>query len=97
MDRVRSRGTFTLDGVEHRGTKDGNRRLVFYVRSESGLLVLWGTMGRDTRHIDEAERALRDKSTLTIECDWIAPDDYEARNFKHAYWVTESDHFRIVT
>jgi len=33
---------------------------------------------------------------VTVECDWIQPDAYEAEKFGHRYWVWETDHFQIV-
>jgi len=34
---------------------------------------------------------------ITIECDWIEPDPYEAENFGHRYWVWQTDYFKILT
>jgi hypothetical protein len=45
------------------------------------------------QHIKAVERV---GFPLTIECDWIEPDTYEATNFGHKYWVREGDHLRIL-
>ena len=90
--RPRSRSIFTLTGVEHRGARDGNERLVCFVQGERGLLAIWGRAGVDMRHIFEVEQH---GFPLTIECDWIDPDPYEARVFGHQYWVPETDHLVI--
>jgi hypothetical protein len=66
---------------------------VCHVEGEFGFLAIWGTRGQDMRHIEAVERA---GFPLTIECDWIAPDVYEANRFGHKYWIREADHFRII-
>jgi hypothetical protein len=93
QDRTRTRQTFTLTGREHRGARDGNERLVCFVKDEKGLLVLWGTAGTDMRHIQEVEKV---GFPVTIECDWIEPDAYQAETFGHRYWVWETDHLEII-
>ena len=91
--KPRTRQVFTLTGVEHRGSRAGNERLVCHVKGEHGLLAIWGTSGVGMRHIEEVEGL---EFPLTIECDWIPPDDYEAEHFNHRYWVWETDYFRVV-
>jgi hypothetical protein len=90
---TRTRQTFRLRAREHRGGRDGNERLVCYLEGEPGLLAIWGTRGTDMQHIEAVERV---GFPLTIECDWIEPDTYEATNFGHKYWVREGDHLRIL-
>ena len=90
--RLRTCQTFTLTGLEHRGAKAGNERLVCFLEGESGLLAIWGQAGVDMRHIEDVERA---GFPVTVECDWIEQGDYEARNFGHRYWVPEDDYFVI--
>lgn len=96
-DRTPTRQTFTLTGREHRGGRDGNERLVCYVNDAPGLLAVWGTAPTRMEHIKalEAEVA-RSGYPVTIECDWIQPDSYEAEHFGHRYWVRETDYFRIL-
>ncbi|MGE0594660.1 MAG: hypothetical protein AB7G23_08950 [Vicinamibacterales bacterium] len=95
--KIRTRQTFVLTGREHRGARAGNERLVCHVQNDRGLLAVWGTARADMRHIDalEAEIARAD-FPITIECDWIPPDPYEAQNFNHRYWVWQTDHFAIL-
>lgn len=96
-NKQRTRGTFTLTGLEHRGARAGHERLASHIQGDSGLLVLWGTAGKDMRHISALERRVKERRyTVTIECDWITPDSYEAEHFGHRYWVWESDHFEIL-
>ena len=57
-DRHRTRHQFRLTGLEHRGGRAGNERLVCHVAEQRGLLAIWGTAGLDMRHIDELEQAL---------------------------------------
>jgi hypothetical protein len=33
---------------------------------------------------------------VKVECDWIPPDDYESRTFRHRYWVMQGDHFEVL-
>src|SRR5438309_7548577 len=77
-DRTRTRQMFTLRAREHRGSKDGNERLVCIVDGQRGLLAIWGKRGQDMTHIEAVEQT---GFPLTIECDWIEPDSYEAQNF----------------
>src|SRR5262245_18282264 len=94
VNKPRTRQIFTLTGCEHRGVRAGNERLVCFVKGVSGLLVLWGTTGEDMDHIEEIERH---SYPITIECDWIPPDEYEASHFNHRFWVWQTDHFRVLT
>jgi hypothetical protein len=81
--RARTRQMFILTGIEHRGAKDGNERLVYYLEGESGPLAIWGTHGVDMRHIHALEQKVKTAGfPVTVECDWIQPDDYEARNLQ---------------
>ena len=67
-----------------------------YVEGESGLLAIWGTHGVHMRHIEALEEQAKSAGfPVTVECEWIQPDDYEARNFRHRDWVREKDHFTI--
>jgi hypothetical protein len=96
-NRKRTRQVFALIGLEHRGQREGNERLVCFVKDDQGLLVLWGTYDVDMRHIQELEHEVKHSGyPVTIECDWIQPDPYEAEHFGHRYWVWQSDHFRII-
>jgi len=96
-DRRRTRQQFRLTGVEHRGARAGNERLVCHVAEQRGLLAIWGTAGLDMRHIDELEQTIRRVGfPITIECDWIEPDTYERIHFNHQFWVWQTDHFEIV-
>lgn len=45
------------------------------LKGEKGLLAIWGTAGNEMRHIQEVERA---GFPVTVECEWIEPDAYEA-------------------
>jgi hypothetical protein len=95
-EKPRTRQTFTLTGLEHRGARAGNERMTCFVQEGGGHLVLWGTFGRDMRHINELEaRVAASGYPVTIECDWIPPDGYEVTHFGHRYWVWETDHFVI--
>jgi hypothetical protein len=95
--RTRTRQTFTLTGREHRGARAGNDRLVCHVKGDSGLLAVWGTAAGGMQHIKALEAHVhRSGYPVTIECDWIQPDLYEAEHFGHRYWVWETDHFQIV-
>ena len=89
----RTRQTFTLTGVEHRWSRDGNERLVCFVEGEEGLLAIWGRTGTNMGHILDIEQT---GFPLTLECDWIEPDAYEARALGHRYWVAEADHLVIL-
>jgi hypothetical protein len=91
--RPRARQTFTLTGVENRAQSNGNERLVCFVPGEPGLLVLWGTTGGDTAHIEAVEQH---GFHVTITCDWLRPNDDHAEKYGHRYWVDEDDHFEIV-
>lgn len=96
-NKPRTRARFKLTGLEHRNARAGNERLTAYVDGDSGLLVFWGTAGQDMRHIAALEQRVRERDwPVTIECDWIAPDSYEAEHFGHRYWVWETDHFKIL-
>lgn len=96
-ERARTREVFTLTGREHRGARAGNERLSCYVEGQRGLLVLWGTTEADMRHIRQLEQEVEQSGfPVTIECDWIQPDAYEAQHFNHRFWVWQTDHFRIV-
>lgn len=95
-ERPRTRQLFNLIGVEHRGRRAGNVRLVCHVRDTEGLLAIWGTEGHDMRHIEEMEAAIQQRGfPLTVVCDWITPDEYEAAHFRHQYWAWETDYFAI--
>lgn len=96
-NRKRTRQTFTLTGREHRGARAGNERLVCHVKDEPGLLAVWGTAPAGMQHIGALESEVaRTGYPVTIECDWIEPDSYEAERFGHRYWVWETDHFQVV-
>jgi hypothetical protein len=96
-NRVRTRGVFTLTGEEHRGARAGNVRRVYYVAGGGGLLAVWGTERQDMTHITELESAIAARGfPLTVECDWIQPDPYEAEHFGHRYWVAQGDFLKIV-
>lgn len=56
-------------------------------------MAIWGTAHGDMRNITVVEAA---GFPVTIECDWIEPDDYELREFGRRYWVREADHLRVV-
>lgn len=97
-NRVRTRQTFTLKALEHQGAREGHERRVFYVKGEEGLLAVWGDSGREMSHIEELERHIATSGyPVTIECDWIPPDDYEAERFGHRYWVAQTDYFKVIT
>jgi hypothetical protein len=97
-DRNRTRQTFILTGREHRGKRAGNERLVCHVKEDTGLLAVWGTTDVDMLHIQKLEKQIEQSGfPITIECDWIEPDPYEAENFGHRYWVWQTDYFKILT
>jgi hypothetical protein len=96
-NRRRTRQTFTLTELEHRGAKGPNERLVCRIQGDSGLLAIWGTHPVDMAHIQALESAMsRGGFPITLECDWIQPDAYEAEHFGQRYWVCETDYFRIL-
>jgi hypothetical protein len=96
-ERPRRRGTFILTGLEHRGVRPTTVRLVFYVAGESGLLAVWGTSRVAMQHIITLEQAIeRSGFPVGIHCDWIQPDEYEARTFRHRYWVMETDYLEVL-
>lgn len=96
-DRPRRRGTFILTGLEHRGVRASHVRLVFHIAGQTGLLAVWGTSRLDMRHVLALEDAIeRSGFPVRVECDWIPPDDYEARTFRHRYWVMQQDHFEVL-
>src|SRR5262245_3537148 len=91
-NRKRTRQTFTLTGQEHRGARQGNERLVCYVKDDKGLLVILCTAKENMANIFLIERS---GFPVTIECDWVEPDEYEQEHFRHRYWVRETDHLVI--
>lgn len=95
--RTRTRGTFILTGLEHRCVRPATVHLVFYVAGESGLLAVWGTSRVAMQHIITLEQVI-DLSgfPVGIHCDWIQPDEYEARTFRHRYWVMEHDYLEVL-
>jgi hypothetical protein len=97
VERPRTRGTFILTGLEHRGVRASNVRLVFHLAGQTGLLAVWGTSRVDMRHILALEDTIEASGfPVKVECDWIPPDDYEARTFRHRYWVMQQDHFEVL-
>lgn len=96
-NKPRTRQTFTLVGLEHSGARAGNERRVYHVKGDAGLLAVWGTAGEDMRHIQLMEaRIARAGFPVTIECDWIPPDEYERDRFRHRYWVWQDDHLVVL-
>lgn len=96
-ERPRTRGTFILTGLEHRGVRPAKVRLAFYVAGESGLLAVWGAPRVAMEHIITLEQAIeRSGFPVGIHCDWIRPDEYEARTFRHRYWVMETDYLEVL-
>lgn len=97
-NRRRTKQTFTLTGREHRGARAGNERLVCFLKDDPGLLVVWGTAPAGMHHIEMLEAHVgRLGYPVTVECEWIQPDEYEAQHFRHRYWVWETDLFQIVS
>jgi hypothetical protein len=95
-DRKRTTQSFVLTGLEHRGVRAKNERLVCHVQGTDGLLAIWGESGGDMKHIEDLEHAITERGfPIEVECDWIEPDDYEATHFGHRYWVWQTDRFAI--
>ena len=92
-NRRRTRQVFTLTALEHRGAREGNERLVCFIKGEAGLLAIWGTRNVNMGHIELVEQL---GFPLTIECDWIEPDPYEAQHFGHRFWVWQTDYFKVL-
>ena len=82
-----TRETFTLTGIEHRGSRDGNERLVCHIQG-GGLLAVWGD-GTSKVNIGKVIAA---GFPCSVECDPIAPGDYERDHFGHTHWVPQGNY-----
>lgn len=95
-DRKRTRQTFIVTTKEWQGKTQNGYVLTCRVKGGTGLLAVWGTGGQHAGHTRTLEEALRPGKPVTVECDWIAPDQYETDTFDHRYWVSQNDHFTVV-
>lgn len=82
--------TFTLTGIEHRGSRDGNERLVCHLQG-GGLLAIWGD-GTSKANIG---KVLSAGFPCVVECDPIPPGDYEREHFGHTFWVSQGNRLEV--